>query len=97
MAGSTGDPHAVEAVTACHSATVEICAQLGWLRHYLHGLDVERLGISHARYQALMSCYDIYVRMVDDVLTDVASALQDRAAAVPDREGSDTEPAQSVY
>jgi len=89
MAGTTAERRdAVEAVTAFHRSATEIRVQLDWLRRYLHGLDVDRLGMSPARFQALMIGYDIYVRMLEDVLADLADALQDRPR-------SDDEPADA--
>ncbi|MEV6636904.1 hypothetical protein AB0M54_39830 [Actinoplanes sp. NPDC051470] len=82
--------YAVEAPSACRDAAADIGARLRALRAHLAGLDPQRLGLTGARYADLLAGYDIYARMLDDALHDIAGDLE-RAAGTTGR--SDLEPA----
>ncbi|MGC4879749.1 hypothetical protein ACLQ26_26215 [Micromonospora sp. DT43] len=71
---------------ACRDAAVGISDQLDRLRAHLASLDLARLQMSAVRREALLTGYDIYVRMLDDALHDIAAGLQEE----PDPRRSDT-------
>ncbi|MEU8328671.1 hypothetical protein [Micromonospora sp. NPDC048839] len=64
---------------ACRDAAAGIGAQLDRLRAHLASLEPARLRMSAARHDALLTGYDIYARMLDDALQDIASGLQTEA------------------
>lgn len=66
---------------SCHEAAADIAARLGLLRAHLAGLDPARLDLPPSRFADLMSGYDIYARMLDDALHDIARDLRVPAEA----------------
>ncbi|MDR7274255.1 hypothetical protein [Catenuloplanes atrovinosus] len=60
----------------CRTAAAGIGAQLELLRGHLAGLDPARLGMSAAQLRALLAGYDIYVRMLDDAIEDIAGSVR---------------------
>jgi NADH:ubiquinone oxidoreductase subunit E len=76
MASCTVTPeYLADAASACHSTAIEIQKQLDWLRDYVLSADARLLGMTPARFHALMTGYDIYVQMLNDALTDIACGL----------------------
>ncbi|GAB7052333.1 hypothetical protein [Catenuloplanes indicus] len=82
------------AADACRDAAADIAARLGTLRSHLAGLDADRLRMPPSRLADLLAGYDIYARMLDDALHDIAVGLQ-RAVPAPRR--SDVELAGGEY
>lgn len=77
MSGIT--PYSVvtgNAADDCRAAAADIGARLDMLREHLAGLDPARLRISPSRLADLLVGYDIYARMLDDALHDIAGGLQ---------------------
>ncbi len=70
---SPGESNVAE---TCREAAAGIGAQLDLLRGHLAGLDPARLGMSAGRLRSLMAGYDIYARMLDDALADIARNVQ---------------------
>ena len=72
-----GDPQDLAAAASAFSRTAaEIQNQLDHIRSLMLSLEARRLGLSSGRFQALMTGYDIYVRMLNDALTDIAADLR---------------------
>ncbi|WP_433388615.1 hypothetical protein [Micromonospora sp. KLBMP9576] len=69
------------AADRCGAAAADVERQLGRLRGHLASLEPGGLGLTAARFEALLAGYDVYVRMLADALTDIAAALADRAVA----------------
>ncbi|MGC4812251.1 hypothetical protein ACLQ29_17145 [Micromonospora sp. DT228] len=68
---------------ACRDAAAGISTQLDRLRAHLASLDPARLRMSASRRDALLTGYDIYARMLDDALHDIAGDLQTEADLRP--------------
>jgi hypothetical protein len=81
------------AAQSCHRSAMEIQLKLALLRGYVRGLESERLGLSASQFQALLTGYDIYARMLDDALADIASVLDGGVVTGP---SSMTRPASSL-
>ncbi|MFC0530937.1 hypothetical protein [Phytohabitans kaempferiae] len=70
-------PGAGNAAESCLAAAADIGARLLQLRNQLAGLD--RAGLADlppGRLRDLLAGYDVYARMLDDALRDIARDLQ---------------------
>ncbi|MFY1635497.1 hypothetical protein ACN27F_19855 [Solwaraspora sp. WMMB335] len=70
-------PTAGNAADSCLDAAADIDARLGQLRRHLVSLD--RAGLADmpaGRLQDLLAGFDIYARMLDDALHDIARHLR---------------------
>ena len=65
---------------SCRAAAAGIGAQLELLRAHLTELDPVRLGMSASQLRSLVAGYDIYARMLDDALADIARGVQQPSA-----------------
>ncbi|MDQ7905721.1 hypothetical protein RB614_14475 [Phytohabitans sp. ZYX-F-186] len=71
--------YATEAADRSRAAAAEIERRLGQLGRYLAGLDPDGLDLPTARFDALLTAYDVYTRMLTDALDDIAAALDRRS------------------
>ena len=77
MSGTT--PYALcvdDAAASCRDSAADIGARLRVLRAHLASLDPARLGVTESRLADLLAGFDIYARMLDDSLHDIAGYLQ---------------------
>jgi hypothetical protein len=61
---------------SCRDTAAVVGTQLELLRGHLAGLDPARLGMSTGQLRSILAGYDIYARMLDDALADIAGAVQ---------------------
>lgn len=64
------------AASSCNSTAAQIDAILGQIRTYVVNLESEWRGIAQQQFQALMTDYDVYSKMLHDALTSIGSGLQ---------------------
>ncbi|WP_326550866.1 hypothetical protein [Micromonospora sp. NBC_01813] len=70
-------PKVGNAADSCLDAAADVGARLGQLRHHLASLDRSGLAdLPAGRLQDLLAGYDIYARMLNDALHDIARDLQ---------------------
>ena len=77
MSGTT--PYAQcsgDAADACRDSAAEVGARLRVLRGRLATLDPARLRMTGARLEDLLAGFDIYARMLEDALHDIAGDLR---------------------
>jgi WXG100 family type VII secretion target len=65
-----------DAAASCDSTAAQIQGQLADLKNYVVNLEGWWQGVAQDTFQALMQEYDIYSRMINDALTDIASGLR---------------------
>ncbi|WP_285691431.1 hypothetical protein [Actinoplanes sp. NBRC 103695] len=75
-----------DAAVACRDSAADVGDRLRGLRARLASLDAVRLGMPDARLADLLAGFDIYARMLDDALCDIAGDLR-VAAGSPRRCG----------
>jgi hypothetical protein len=59
----------------CRDSAADVGARLRALRAHLASLDPARVGLPRARLADLLAGFDIYARMLDDALHDIAAEL----------------------
>ncbi len=62
-----------DTVHACHQAAAEIGRRLSELRRFLLGQEDHLTAATRTDFQALLTSFDIYARMLDDTLMDIAA------------------------
>lgn len=75
-----------DAAASCDSTNVEIDAELASLRSFVVNLQAQWHGVASDQFNALMTDFDIYGRMLHNALADIASGLRGNAVNYVDTE-----------
>jgi WXG100 family type VII secretion target len=76
MAFTVTPEYIQNAATSCDNTANEIQTQLATLRSYVVNLETVYQGVAATTFQALMTDYDIFARMLHDALVDIGSGLR---------------------
>lgn len=80
-------PHALQAASvSCTTTADEVWQQLASLRNYVVALEGKWNGMAQDTFQALMTDYDVYARMLNDALRDISLGLQGNQVNYTDTE-----------
>lgn len=78
MSGTTlSSQRPADVADVCHTAAADIGDGLRALRAQLAAVDPARLGMPATRLAELRAGFDIYARMLDDALDDIAGELSE--------------------
>ncbi|MFG1885219.1 WXG100 family type VII secretion target [Micromonospora sp. NPDC049102] len=75
-----------EAAGSCDATNGEIDAELAALRSFVVNLQAQWHGVASDQFNALMTDFDIYGRMLHNALADIASGLRGNAVNYIDTE-----------
>ncbi|GAA5193293.1 hypothetical protein GCM10023322_54980 [Rugosimonospora acidiphila] len=76
MAFTVTPEYIANAATSCDNTASEIQSQLATLRSYVMNLEAVYQGVAATTFQALMTDYDTFARMLNEALTDIGSGLR---------------------
>jgi WXG100 family type VII secretion target len=76
MAFTVTPEYIQNAATSCDNTATEIQNQLGTLRNYVVNLEGVYQGVAATTFQALMTDYDTFARMLHNALVDIGSGLR---------------------
>ncbi|MEU5785822.1 WXG100 family type VII secretion target [Micromonospora lupini] len=75
-----------DAAASCDSTNAEIDAELAALRSFVVNLQSQWHGVASDQFNALMTDFDIYGKMLHSALSDIASGLRGNAVNYVDTE-----------
>ncbi|MFE9191943.1 WXG100 family type VII secretion target [Micromonospora sp. NPDC007208] len=75
-----------EAAASCDSTNAEIDAELASLRSFVVNLQAQWHGVASDQFNALMTDFDIYGKMLHNALSDIGSGLRGNAVNYVDTE-----------
>jgi WXG100 family type VII secretion target len=86
MAFTVTPEYIQNAATSCDNTANEIQTQLATLRNYVVNLETAYQGVAATTFQALMTDYDNFARMLHNALVDIGSGLRGNFANYTDSE-----------